>query len=248
MAMPTPTAAGIDQKLRDDFRIRLKDFGMTADASDPVLAILFRTFARQLEVLYSETDGIRLALLDELINGLSIANRAARAAQTIVRFGVDRNAQFLAAGTALAGETETGEKLVFATDTDVTVSNARIAMAAAYQQGSLRLLSGVDMPDEVRSARPSTEPVSADLGGCPAIFLAIENLPDSHLTRHSFFFEINSEALGIARALRTENWCLASSDGVFEAKGILRPRRANAGVRVLDWLIKEVADKRSGHF
>lgn len=246
MASSPSTAAGIDQKLREDFRTRLKDFGMTADAADPVLAVLFRTFARQLEILYSETDGIRLSLLDELINGLGIANRAAHPAQTILRFAVDRYTQYLAAGTALAGETETGEKVVFATDADVVVSDARIAVAATYQNGSLRLLGGVDMPDDVQSARPSLEPVAADLGGCPAIFLAIENLPDSHLSRHSLFFEINSEAVGIARALRKESWCFASPDGVFEAKGILRPRRANAGVTVLEWLVKELSPSDQG--
>ena len=239
MPLSPPTAAAIDQKLRDDFRRRLKDFGISVDAADPVLAVLFRTFARQLEVLYSDTDGIRLALLDELINGLSIPNRVARPAQTIVRFGLDRHTQHLGAGTALAGETESGETLVFATDADMVVSTARIAIGATYQNGSLQLMGGVDMPDDVRTARASLDPVAADLGGCPAIFLAIEDLPASHLTRHSFFFEINSQALGIARALRTENWCLASPDGAFEAQGILRPRRANGGVQVLRWLIKD---------
>jgi hypothetical protein len=239
MASSPLTAAGIDQKLRDDFGRRLKDFGIAVDAADPVLAVLFRTFARQLETLYAETDGIRLSLLDELINGLGIANRVARPAQTILRFGLDRKTQFLAAGTALAGEAESGEKVVFATDADIVVSNARIAMVATYQNGSLRLQGGIDMPDDVRSARASLDPVAADLGGCPAIFLAIESLPDSHLSRHSLFCEINSEAIGIARALHNESWCIASPDGVFEAKGILRPRRANAGVKVLEWLVRD---------
>jgi hypothetical protein len=238
MQPPTPTAAGIDQKLRDDFRSRLKDYGITSDAVDPVLAILFRTFARQLEILYADTDGIRLALLDELINGLSIPNRSARPAQTMLRFAVDRDAQYLSAGTALAGESENGGKFVFATDKGIIVSCARIAVAASYQQGMLRVL-GSDLPEHVRSARPSLEPVKADLGGCPALFLGIENLPANHLSQHSVFFEFNSDALGMARGLRSENWCLASSDGCFDGRGILRPKRANAGVTVLDWLIKE---------
>lgn len=245
MALSPPTAAAIDQKLRDDFRRRLKDFGITAEATDPVLAVLFRSFARQLETLYGEIDGIRLSLLDELISGLGIPNRAARPSQTIVRFVLDRNLQHLGAGTAMAGESESGEKLVFATDADVLVSGARIALAATYQSGSLQLVSGVDMPDAIRSARPSLDPVPADLGGNPAIFLAVENLPASHLTQHSFFFEISSEAVGIARSLVNENWCVAGREGFFEGSGILRPRPANAGVRALEWLVKEAAPRRA---
>lgn len=242
MASSSPTAAGIDQKLRDDFRRRLKDFGIAVDAADPVLAVLFRTFARQLETLYADTDGIRLSLLDELIDGLGIVNRVARPAQTIIRFEPVRNNQYLAAGTALAGETDLGDKVVFATDAGVMVSSARIAMAATYQDGRLQLMGGIDMPDDLRSARASFDPVAVELGGCPAIFLAIEDLPESHLTRHSLFFEINPESPGIARASRTESWCLAAANGVFEAKGVLRPRRANAGVRALEWLIEESPD------
>src|SRR5438445_24635 len=85
MAYTTASAVEIDKKLRDDFRRRLKDFGISAEATDPVLAVLFRTFAGQLEALYSETERIRLALLDELIAGLGFQRRAARPAQTIVR-------------------------------------------------------------------------------------------------------------------------------------------------------------------
>jgi hypothetical protein len=238
MPLSLPTAAGIDQKLRNDFRNRLKDYGITADSSDPVLALLFRSVAKQLEVLYTEIDGIRLALLDELISGLGFPNRAARAAQTIVRFGGCRNSENLRRGTALAGETETGQKLVFATDADVIVSGARIAVAAIYQSGTLRLM-GIEMPDEVQAARPSLEPLSVSLGGCPAIYLAIDNLPSGHLSGHSLFFEISSDAPGIARALQTENWCLATHDGVFEARGILRPHQQNAGVRSLAWLMRK---------
>jgi hypothetical protein len=238
MATSLPSAAGIDQKLRDDFRNRLKDYGITVDASDPVLAVLFRSVAKQMEALYGEIDGIRLALLDELINGLGLSNRAARAAQTIVRFGGCRNSEYLRGGTGLAGETESGEKLVFTTDADVIVSGARIAIAATYQNGTLRLMN-IEMPDDVRAARPSLEPLTVSLGPCPAIFVAIDDLPAGHLSRHSLFFEISSDAPGVTRALRTENWCLATNDGVFQARGILRPRHQNVGVRSLDWLIKK---------
>src|SRR5215469_4590939 len=128
MPLSIPSAAEIDRKLRDDFARRLQDFGISTEGADPVLAVLFRTFARQLEALYSETENIRLALLDELINGLGIRNRSARAAQTVVRFGVDRNPELVHAGTALSGNSETGENVVFTSDADVLVSRARIAL------------------------------------------------------------------------------------------------------------------------
>src|SRR5215469_2558545 len=86
MSYSNASAIEIDKKLRDDFRRRLKDFGISAELTDPVLAVLFRTFAQQLETLYSETDRIRLVLLDELLTNLGLEERMARPAQTVVRF------------------------------------------------------------------------------------------------------------------------------------------------------------------
>src|SRR5258708_28685640 len=99
MAYPRATAIEIDKKLRDDFRRRLKDFGISAETTDPVLAVLFRTFAGQLENLYSETEGTRLALLDELTAGLGIERRAARPTQTVVRFLLERDSEWIDSGT-----------------------------------------------------------------------------------------------------------------------------------------------------
>jgi len=78
------SAIEIDRKLRDDFRRRLKDYGVSAELTDPILGVLFRTFAQQLEVLYGETDRIRLSLLDELIANLGIEPRMAQPAQSVV--------------------------------------------------------------------------------------------------------------------------------------------------------------------
>ena len=119
------TAIEIDKKLRDDFRRRLKDYGVSAELTDPILGVLFRTFAQQLEVLYGETDRIRLALLDELIANLGIEPRMAKPPQTVVRFLLDRGSQVIAAGTELIGEAETGERLTFTTDATFSVSDAR---------------------------------------------------------------------------------------------------------------------------
>src|SRR5437016_13879579 len=103
MAYAKASATEIDKKLRDDFRRRLKDFGVSAEVTDPVLAVLFRTFAGQLEVLYSETEHIRLALLDELITSLGFQRRTARPAQTIVGFLAERSSHLLDFGTELMG-------------------------------------------------------------------------------------------------------------------------------------------------
>src|SRR5229473_1988642 len=101
MPYPGASASEIDTKLRDDFRRRLKDFGYPADVTDPILAILFRTFAQQLASLYEETDRIRLVLLDELIANLGIEPRMARPAQTVVRFLIEHGSTILPAGTEL---------------------------------------------------------------------------------------------------------------------------------------------------
>lgn len=238
MAYARATAVEIDKKLRDDFRRRLKDFGISAETADPVLAVIFRTFAGQLETLYSDTERIRLALLDELIAGLGTERRAARAAQTIVRFLVDRDAELIDAGTELIGEAQSGERLTFTTDASIAASPARLALAATYQDGTLQLMPGIEMPEAVAAARPAVDPVKINLGATPALFLALEELPAMHLSRLGFFFELGPDAGSILRALPHEPWCLAAPDGSLGAQGILRPLRRNAGIRTLEWLLK----------
>jgi hypothetical protein len=102
-------------------------------------------------------------------------------------------------------------------------------------------MQGVEMPEALQNARPSLEPVKVNLGPNPAVFLAIDNLPPQHLSRHGFFFELSPDAESIRQALLTETWCLAGAEGDLGAQGILRPRRQNAGVRALEWLISEDA-------
>ena len=104
------SAIEIDRKIRDDFRRRLKDYGISSETIDPVLAVLFRTFAHQLETLYDETGRIRLALLDELIKGLGFAPRMARPAQTIIRMLPQNGkfAQVVPTGTELNATAQSG--------------------------------------------------------------------------------------------------------------------------------------------
>jgi len=245
MRYSNASAVEIDKKLRDDFRRRVKDFGISAEVTDPVLAVLFRTFAQQLEVLYAETDRIRLALLDELISNLGMPPRLARPAQTVVRFLLETGQQLIAAGTELVGEAQTGERLTFITDATVAVSRANIAFAAAYQEGALRLASGIEMPDALQALRPSPDPVRVNLGPNPALYLAIENLPPDHLSQHSFFFELGPDAYRIQQALEKETWCLMDNAGELGARGILRPTPINGGVLSLEWLLPEQTAEKS---
>ncbi len=237
MAFSKATAAEIDKKLQDDFRRRMKDYGVSAETVDPILKVLFRTFAGQIEAQYQEVEKIRLALLDELIAGLGVERRRARPAQTVVRFLLDSGSQLVEAGTELTGEAQSGERLTFTTDTSVEISTATLSLAATYQEGSLQLMPGVEMPEKMQAARPSRDPVRVNLGMNPAIFLAIENLAANHLSQHGFFFELGPDARSIQNALLTETWCLAGPQGEFVAQGILRPGRINAGVRSLTWLL-----------
>ncbi len=241
MPYESVSAIEIDRKLRDDFRRRLRDFGVSAETTDPVLAVLFRTFAQQLETLYAETGRIRLALLDELIAGLGIDRRMARPAQTVVRFLNASAAQLVEAGTELIGEATTGERLTFTADAAVAVSGARIAVGATYQDGALQLMPGIEMPEAFQARRPALDPVKVNLGPNPAVYLAIENLPPAHLGQHSFFFELGPDAYRIQQALELETWCIFGNDGDLTSPGILRPKNGSAGTKSLHFLVSDTA-------
>ena len=169
MAFSKATAAEIFKKMRDDFARRLKDYGVSSEVADPIIAVLFRTVAGQLEAQYSEFERREAALLDELIAGLGIEGRRARPAQTIVRFFGDVARQGVEAGTELLGQTQAGELITFATDVSVQVSTASICLGATYQDGLLQLMSGIELPEGLQSARPSLALPSAghrtDAGG-----------------------------------------------------------------------------------
>jgi hypothetical protein len=238
MPYKAATFAEIETKLRQDFARRLKDSGHpSAEINDPVLRILFRTFASQLEALYFDTERVKESLLDELIGGLGMERRMPRPAQTIVRFYEPSGYSVIPAGSELMGTAQSGEKLTFTTDATLAVSSARIALAATYQNGGLQLMAGMELPDHFQSAYPSHDPVPADLGPHPAIVIAVENLPAGYLSQHGFFFDIS--APDVQNALFTESWRLSGSDGRFGAAGILRPYRRNAGVQSLVWIADE---------
>jgi hypothetical protein len=241
MAYKGASFAEIESKLRQDFARRLKEQGHGAtETVDPILRILFRTFAGQLETLYSDTERIREALLDELISGLGIERRMARPAQTIIRFFEDGLNELIPAGTEVVGVTQSKARLTFVTDATIAVSPARIAFAATYQDESLQLLPGMEMPDQMQAGHPSPDAVPAQLGPSPALFLAIENLPPEHLSHHGLFFDVSSPQL--QQGLRREIWRLANSNGMFGAAGILRANRRNGGVHSLRWLVENVSD------
>jgi hypothetical protein len=237
------SAAEIDLKLREDFRRYLREYGIESTLIDPVLAVLFRTLAAQIYALSSDTDRLKIALLDELLEGLGIERRFAHPAQLIVRYRCQDDPVHIGAGTVLNGESESGGRMHFTTDYGISVSSARIAAVFVYQRanggpGQLRLLSGIELPGESLRAGPSYGPVPAELGAHPAIYIAIENLGSTHLSRHGIFLQTSPEAMLLNAQLKSENWCLASNDGRFEAAGVLRPHTLNAGQHQLKWLLK----------
>lgn len=244
MSFQPPTTLDIDRNLRDDFRRRVKDFGISVDATDPILAVLFRTFAQQIESVYADTGRMRQSLLDELMAGLQLPHRLAHPAQTVVRFASrSHRAKILRAGTELNAKASTGERLTFGLDATIQVSAARIALALAYQDQQLQLLPSVEMTESLQAYRPSIDPVKVNLGAQPALLIAIEDLPPTLLRRHALFFELGPGSFLLQEAFSKEPWWVFNENGTLDGEGLMRPQRANSGVYELNWQLK--ADRPS---
>jgi hypothetical protein len=239
MSFQPPTILDIDRSLRDDFRRRVKDFGISVEATDPVLAVLFRTFAHQIERVYADTGRMRQSLLDELMAGLQLPQRLAHPAQAVVRFSSHgQRAKTLRCGTELNARASTGERLTFGLDATVQVSSARIALALGYQDQQLQLLPSVGTAETLQAYRPSIDPVKVNLGAQPALLLAIEDLPPTLLRRHGIFFELGPGSFSLQEALRKEPWWTFGEDGTLSGAGLMRPRRVNGGVYQLEWQVE----------
>ncbi len=235
-----PHAIEITRKLREDFRRLLREHGITNPDEDPILAVLFRSLATQVSEVYEQAaESIPLAILDEVMSGLGMQERRARAAQTVVKFAVHLGREAFEDRTELIGEAASKEKLTFALDTAIEVSTARLTLVAIYQNGSLRLHHGTELPKELEDAKPSFDAVPAELGSSPAIFLAIDVDDDAHLSRHGFYFELLPEARDLAGYLKREVWCELDDEGGIRAEGLLRPRAGNGGARRLEWLVED---------
>ena len=231
MSSQTPSVLEIDRKLRDDFRRRVLDYGVNAETVDPLLAVLFRTVAQQIDSVYGDTAQLRESLLQELMRGLHIEQYHARPAQAVVRLRSDlAEPRTLAAGTELNALASTGERLLFSLDATVEVSRARLSFALSYQDQAIRLLSGVEMSDAMQALRPSLDPVPVGLGPQPALFLAIEDLPASSLSRHGLFFDLGPGSYPVQHALAHEPWWIFNAEGDLAGEGLLRPERINGGV------------------
>lgn len=231
MSAHTPTVLEIDRKLRDDFRRRVKDFGVVAEATDPLLAVLFRTFAQQIDQVYGDTALLRQSLLHELMRGLQVQQYLATPAQAAIRLNNQmEEPRVLRAGTELNAVPPTGERMVFSLDATCEISKGRIAFALSYQDQAVRLLSGVEMSDAVQAQRPSMEAIPIALGPQPALYLAIENLPGQLLNRHGIFFELGPGTYAVQHALCHEPWWIFDEAGELSGSGLLRPFRSNAGV------------------
>lgn len=231
MSAYTPNVLEIDRKLRDDFRRRVKDFGVSTESTDPLLAVLFRTVAQQIDQVYCDTAQLRQSLLHELMSGLQVQQFLAKPAQAVVRLINDlTEPRVLRGGTELNAVASSGERLSFSLDATFEVSQARIALALSYQNQSLRLLSGVESSDAIQMMRPSSDPVPVGLGPQPALFIAIENLPPTLLNRHSLFFELGPGTYPVQHSLCHEPWWIFNAEGDLSGDGLLRPQRINGGV------------------
>lgn len=241
-----PRANEIDRRLRDDFRRTLKEYGIATKETDPVLAVLFRSVAVQVAEVYDQAaETIPVALLDELIAGLGMPERRARPAQTVLQCSAEDGTELFEAGTELIGEASSKEKLTFALDTKIEVSPAEISLVAIYQNNSLKLHGGTQLPKELEDARPSSEAVPAELGPSPAIFVAVDVQDERHLSNHGFYFELKPEARDLLSYLKREVWCLIDDEGGIREQGLLRPRTGNGGVRRLEWLTGDATPKAS---
>ena len=153
-----PRAMEIDRKLRDDFRRLLREYGITTPETDPILAVLFRSLAAQVEDVYQQAaDRMPRAVLDELMAGLGMPERDAQAAQTVLRFARQEGRERLTAGAELIGEAPSKDKLTFALDTAIEVSPAQISLVATYHYGLLRLHDGTGLAQAFEAARPAFE-------------------------------------------------------------------------------------------
>jgi hypothetical protein len=201
------------------------------------LAVLFRSLATQVEAVYQQAaERIPRAVLDELIAGLGMPERGAQAAQTVLRFTLKEGRERFEAGAELIGEAPSKEKLTFALDTEIEVSQAQINLVAIYHHRLLRLHNGTALSKEFEEARPSFEAVPADLGPNPAIFVAIDVPDERHLSHHGFYVELTPEAKDLLIYLQREVWCVFDEQGEIRAEGLLRARPGNAGVRNLEWV------------
>lgn len=238
-----PRSGEIDRKLRDDFRrLLLHDFGITTQETDPILAVLFRSLAVQIEDVYGQAaEHIPLAVLDELMAGLGMPERHSRPAQSIIRFSLQKGRQWFEPSTELIGDTQSKERLTFALDTPIAVSPAALSLVAIYQDGTLQFHRGTDLPKTFEDARPSFEAVTADLGPHPAIYAAIDVSNERHLSHHGLYVELAPETQQLLRAVQRETWCLLDTHGVIQALGMLRSRAGNVGVRHLEWLVADAA-------
>ena len=236
MSFQPPTTLEIDHGLREEFRRRVKDFGIVVDATDPALAVLFRTFAQQIEAVYADTGRMRQSLLEELMSGLQLPKRLAQPAQTVVQFSSQQQrARLLPAGTPLNATASTGERLMFHLDANLEVSSARIALAMVYQEGHLQLLGCVPATETLQCLRTTSDPVHANLGPQPALFLAFESMPSTLLGRHGIFFELGAGSHSLQAALCREPWWIFHEDGTLRGEGLLRPHRVNSGIHELRW-------------
>ena len=136
----TLTLETIHQGLLRDYYAQLGEKNYEQQTLDPVLGTILRLFAARMETLYTDQQSVRLALLDELIRGLSVEPRHAIPAQAVIRFSLPPGhaAVSFPEGSSIWYDGPEGARLPFASDHSIRISSARIAMAFVYQNRFLR--------------------------------------------------------------------------------------------------------------
>jgi hypothetical protein len=234
-------------KLQEDYQRMLRESGGTLDAvSDPVLTAFFRTVAHRIDSVSAHVRQVLPSeILDRLIGNLDIPVLRSRPAQTVVRFNVPKESEFLDRNTQLVVSTA-GDRLYFSTDAAIRVSEARLAFAAGYENGQLSPLPCGPYPQEIEE-HYLHDPVTADLGAAPLILMAFDLHPDVHLDMHGLFLDLTPEGKRLFRPDRREIWCLLDEKGMALPHLMMRPIQASGGVQILDWLVpaEEQAAKKS---
>src|SRR5205085_7520515 len=117
------SGTNIANKLQDDYRKMLGEYGIVADGQDPVLSAFFKTIGARIESIATHAERVtRKQTLEGLVCALGIPAKRASAAQTVVRFSVPKNFKLFEHFTALVCQASNGDRLIFRTDEDLIAS------------------------------------------------------------------------------------------------------------------------------
>jgi hypothetical protein len=232
-------SADISAKLREDYRRLIRQHGIEPDAEDPFLSALFETLALRLDAISTHARQILpIEILDQIIGSLRIPQTRSRPAQTVVSFSTPKGWDSLDQFTPLVALSDSGDRLTFRLDTELIVSEARLAFSAAYQDGVLTPLPIGPYPPAIDEAY-LRDPVRSNMGNAPFLLIALDVLPEVHMDRHGLFFELASNAGKLQQSLANSIWYFLDESGMIHSNLIMRSAQSTGGVRALNWVLPE---------